>query len=306
MLLNPAGNAGIGAYRIAVTPADLQGRVSATSQFVAMSVMPLSPLLGGVLLERYGGEVAIAVLALATAGLALLLTLSRTVRSVPHPSRWAAGRAPAGRLGAPGLRLAQPSAAGRVPLQAARSSSSGMPNCPSTDEVRRRRYGRSRPRVRRGSRPSRAATPGVPRARRRSPGAPTRRTARRTGRPRGSTVTPTPSAQRGLDQRLGEPAVGQVVRAGEQPEREASTQQPGQVLLVGEVDRGRPAAEVAVDDVGPLRAGELLAGLAEEDDAAPVGGEAGGRTPGDVVDHARARPPPGSAGSRSRRSGCRG
>lgn len=89
MLLNPAGNAGIGAYRIAVTPAELQGRVSATSQFVAMSVMPLSPLLGGVLLERYGGEVAIAALALATAGLALLLTLSRTVRTVPHPSRWA-------------------------------------------------------------------------------------------------------------------------------------------------------------------------------------------------------------------------
>lgn len=90
MLLNPAGNAGIGAYRIAVTPADLQGRVSATSQFVAMSVMPLSPLLGGLLLQRYGGSVAILVLALATAGLAVLLTWSQSVRSVPRPSEWAA------------------------------------------------------------------------------------------------------------------------------------------------------------------------------------------------------------------------
>ena len=90
MLLNPAGNAGIGAYRIAVTPADLQGRVSATSQFVAMSVMPLSPLLGGLLLQRYGGSVAILVLALATAGLAALLTWSQSVRSVPRPSEWAA------------------------------------------------------------------------------------------------------------------------------------------------------------------------------------------------------------------------
>ena len=90
MLLNPAGNAGIGAYRIAVTPADLQGRVSATSQFVAMSVMPVSPLLGGLLLQRYGGSVAILVLALATAGLAVLLTWSQSVRSVPRPSEWAA------------------------------------------------------------------------------------------------------------------------------------------------------------------------------------------------------------------------
>lgn len=90
MLLNPAGNAGIGAYRIAVTPADLQGRVSATSQFLAMSVMPLSPVLGGLLLETYGGAVAIAALTAASAGLAVLLTVSRTVRTVPHPRHWSA------------------------------------------------------------------------------------------------------------------------------------------------------------------------------------------------------------------------
>jgi len=88
LLLNPAGNAGIGAYRIAVTPDELQGRVSAASQSVSMSMMPLAPVLGGLLLERYGGGPAIAVLVLATAGLAVLVTSSRSIRSVPRPSQW--------------------------------------------------------------------------------------------------------------------------------------------------------------------------------------------------------------------------
>ena len=43
LFLNPAGNAGIGAYRIAVTPAELQGRIQSTMQFVSMSVLPLAP-----------------------------------------------------------------------------------------------------------------------------------------------------------------------------------------------------------------------------------------------------------------------
>jgi hypothetical protein len=90
MLLNPAGNAGIGAYRMAVTPAELQGRVSAASTFVAMSVMSAAPLLGGFLLERWGGSVAIATLAAATMGLALIVTFSRSIRSVPRPRDWAA------------------------------------------------------------------------------------------------------------------------------------------------------------------------------------------------------------------------
>jgi predicted MFS family arabinose efflux permease len=88
MLLNPAGNAGIGAYRMAVTPAELQGRVSAASTFLAMSVMSLSPLLGGFLLERYGGSVAIGVLTAASLGLALIVTLSRSIRTVPRPRDW--------------------------------------------------------------------------------------------------------------------------------------------------------------------------------------------------------------------------
>ncbi|MCB0905573.1 MAG: MFS transporter [Nocardioidaceae bacterium] len=95
LLINPAGNAGIGAYRVAVTPDDLQGRVSATSQFLAMSVMPLSPLLGGWLLEHLGGAPAVAILIAASAVLALFISSSRSVRAVPRPRDWVADDRPA-------------------------------------------------------------------------------------------------------------------------------------------------------------------------------------------------------------------
>ncbi|GAA5107538.1 MFS transporter [Alloalcanivorax gelatiniphagus] len=88
LLLNPVGNAGIGSYRMAVTPAHLQGRVGSTSQFVSMSVMPLAPLLGGYLLEHQGGTAAITALVAASALLAVLLTSSRSIRSVPRPAEW--------------------------------------------------------------------------------------------------------------------------------------------------------------------------------------------------------------------------
>lgn len=89
LFLNPAGNAGIGSYRVATTPVELQGRVQSTSQLVSMSAMPLAPLLGGLLLSGLGGPAAIAVLAVLTAGVALIPTLARSVRSVPRPVAWA-------------------------------------------------------------------------------------------------------------------------------------------------------------------------------------------------------------------------
>jgi MFS family permease len=95
LLLNPVGNAGISSYRMAVTPADLQGRVASTSQFASMSVMPLAPLLGGYLLEHQGGTTAITALVLASALLAVLLTCSRSIRSVPRPSEWVVAPEPA-------------------------------------------------------------------------------------------------------------------------------------------------------------------------------------------------------------------
>ena len=94
LLLSPVGNAGISSYRMAVTPDHLQGRVGSTSQFVSMSVMPLAPLLGGYLLEHQGGGTAVTALVVASALLAVLLTSSRSIRSVPRPSEWVADEEP--------------------------------------------------------------------------------------------------------------------------------------------------------------------------------------------------------------------
>lgn len=91
MFLNPAGNAGISAYRLALTPHRLQGRVSSASRFLAMSVMPLSPILGGAMLTNLGAPIAIAglgALTVLTVLTAVIVTLSPTIRSVPRPAIW--------------------------------------------------------------------------------------------------------------------------------------------------------------------------------------------------------------------------
>ena len=57
-------------------------------QFVGLSLMPLAPLLGGVLLEQLGGRAAtIGLLVLVTIS-ALIPTASATVRSIPRPAEW--------------------------------------------------------------------------------------------------------------------------------------------------------------------------------------------------------------------------
>jgi predicted MFS family arabinose efflux permease len=90
LLLNPSGNAGIGAYRAAMTPDDLQGRVGSALSFVTMGTLPLAPLLGGFLLGTYGGQAAIAGMVAASVLTALIPTFSRSMNSVPRPSEWSA------------------------------------------------------------------------------------------------------------------------------------------------------------------------------------------------------------------------
>jgi MFS family permease len=89
VFLNPAGNAGIGSYKMSITPPEISGRVQATGQFLSWSTMPLAPVLGGALLAALGGPAAMAVLVVLCALVALIPTLSRTVRSLPRPSEWA-------------------------------------------------------------------------------------------------------------------------------------------------------------------------------------------------------------------------
>jgi MFS family permease len=87
-LLSPAGNAGMGSYKVAVTPAGLVGRVQSVGQFASWSTLPLAPVAAGALLTALGGPGATAVLLVACAGVALVPTCSRTVRVVPRPSGW--------------------------------------------------------------------------------------------------------------------------------------------------------------------------------------------------------------------------
>jgi predicted MFS family arabinose efflux permease len=88
LLLNPAGNAASGSYRIAHTPGHLQGRAASASQFLSHSVIWVAPLLGGALLASLGGPTAIAVIGGLVALVALIPTLTRSVRSVPRPAVW--------------------------------------------------------------------------------------------------------------------------------------------------------------------------------------------------------------------------
>jgi MFS family permease len=88
LLINPAGNAGIGAYRAAMTPDELQGRVGSAMAFVTMAGLPLAPLLGGFLLGAFGGPEAIAGMVVASVLTALIPTFSRSMNSVPRPSEW--------------------------------------------------------------------------------------------------------------------------------------------------------------------------------------------------------------------------
>jgi predicted MFS family arabinose efflux permease len=88
LFLNPIGNAGVGAYRVAVTPDELQGRSHTAMMFLATLAMPLGAPLGGTLMAAFGGRIAMAAVLGLTAVSALLLTISRSIRAVPRPSAW--------------------------------------------------------------------------------------------------------------------------------------------------------------------------------------------------------------------------
>ena len=95
ILLNPAGNAGTQSYRVAITPPELQGRVGSSMQFVGMSMMPVAPVVGGFLLETYGGPAATVGLLVLVTVTALIPTLSVTVRGIPRPAEWPRPDSPA-------------------------------------------------------------------------------------------------------------------------------------------------------------------------------------------------------------------
>ena len=62
--------------------------MQSVTQFASWSTMPLAPVLAGVLLAAVGGPATMLALAWLVALVALIPTLSRSVRSVPQPSEW--------------------------------------------------------------------------------------------------------------------------------------------------------------------------------------------------------------------------
>lgn len=58
MIGNPAANAAVSSYLVAVTPNRLQGRVGSALGFTASPFQHLGPVVGGFLLAIFGGQTA--------------------------------------------------------------------------------------------------------------------------------------------------------------------------------------------------------------------------------------------------------
>jgi MFS family permease len=85
---NPAGNAAVSSYLVAVTPDRLQGRVGSALGFTASAFQPLGPVVGGFLLAAFGGQTAMLVTAgIITVSMVALLA-SAEVRHLPTPDKW--------------------------------------------------------------------------------------------------------------------------------------------------------------------------------------------------------------------------
>ena len=81
--LAPALNAVVIGYRTAVTPDHLIGRVSSVARNIALLAQPLGPLVAGLLLGAYSGRVTILVLGGICVALAVVSTLSPSIRNPP-------------------------------------------------------------------------------------------------------------------------------------------------------------------------------------------------------------------------------
>jgi predicted MFS family arabinose efflux permease len=81
----PTWNAVVDGYRISIVPDHLQGRVSSVDNLMAFSAIPLAPLVAGLLLEATSGDVTLIALGAVMLALAVVGTVSRSLR-VPLPA----------------------------------------------------------------------------------------------------------------------------------------------------------------------------------------------------------------------------
>ncbi|MEU4190443.1 MFS transporter [Kribbella sp. NPDC026611] len=83
VFLLPALNSGLFGYQMLITPNHLQGRAQSAFMFMANTAAPLAPFLGGVFLGTLGARTALLLFGALLAVGAVLLTVSRSIRSIP-------------------------------------------------------------------------------------------------------------------------------------------------------------------------------------------------------------------------------
>jgi predicted MFS family arabinose efflux permease len=85
-LINPAVNAAVIGYRVAVVPDRLTGRVNSIARTVALVASPLGPLAAGLLLSAFSPRTTVAVFVAVIGALAVVATASAAVRQAPSLS----------------------------------------------------------------------------------------------------------------------------------------------------------------------------------------------------------------------------
>lgn len=90
LLLAPALNAGLGGYVAAITPHNLQGRLSSVLSLCFLLSAPLSPVVGSQLLAHFGIGVTLWVLAAALAITTVVIMFVRSLWRIGLPDTWAA------------------------------------------------------------------------------------------------------------------------------------------------------------------------------------------------------------------------
>jgi MFS family permease len=86
--LMPANNSGISAYIAARVPDRMQGRFNAAAGFVSEGLLPLGPVLAGVVLAGAGGVAATLAGAAVVASSLLPIVLNHEVRTLGRPDQW--------------------------------------------------------------------------------------------------------------------------------------------------------------------------------------------------------------------------
>lgn len=87
---SPLMNAVLGGYMAAFVGKQLQGRVQAAAQLIGSATMPLAPLLAGIGISITGGQELLVGFSVLTIVAAVLVALTKSVRSLGRSATWSA------------------------------------------------------------------------------------------------------------------------------------------------------------------------------------------------------------------------